>query len=77
MIEIYKHDMKKTWQTLKKVLGKQNNKSDIPQTFIINNENISNRPQIAQAFNNFFSSIGKLTSQNVPTSKKTFYRLST
>ena len=64
-IEINKYSMTKTWQTLNKAIGKQRDKSCFPQSFKINNEDVSDRTQTAESFNKYFSSIGKLTSENV------------
>jgi hypothetical protein len=41
-------------------------KSSFLQIFQINNEKMSDRMKIAEAFNNYFSNIGKITNQNVP-----------
>ena len=65
-IEINKHNMKKTWTILKKAIGKQSNKKNFPQSFQVGQKKISNPKEIADSFNNFFSKIGKATSENVP-----------
>jgi len=70
LIESNKHDIKKTWKILKEVIGKHNNTSSLPQNFIVNNETVSDQNKIADSFNDFFSSIGQITSQNVPLSTK-------
>jgi hypothetical protein len=70
MLDMNKHNMKKTWQILKKAIGKQSDKSSFPQSFKIDNENISNKMQIAESFNTYFANIGASTSQNVPKLKK-------
>jgi hypothetical protein len=67
-LEVNKHNMKNTWDILRKVIGKQNNKSNFPQTFLIDNKTVSDQSKIAEGFNNYFSKIGKSTSQNVPNS---------
>ena len=72
LLDMNKHNMKKTWQILKKAIGKQSNKSGFPQSFKIDNENVSNKIQIAESFNNYFAKIGVSTSQNVPKSKKNY-----
>ena len=70
IIEENKHSIKNTWKILNSVLGKENNKSSFPQTFQVNNEKMSDRTKIAEAFNNYFSNIGKITNQNVPQTNK-------
>ena len=44
-------------QILKNALGKQNDTSNFPESFNID-KNVSNRTQIAESFNNYFSRIG-------------------
>jgi hypothetical protein len=53
-------------------MGNNNNKSSIAQTFNINNTNVTDKTEIAEAFNNYFSKIGETTSQSVPKSKKNY-----
>ena len=64
--------MNKIWQTLKAALGIKKDKSSFPQSFLVNNKEISDKQEIAQSFNNFFSNIGKTTSENVPISNNHF-----
>ena len=73
MLEQNKNNMKNTWDTLKKAIGKVNNKTSFPQSFIIENNHITDKPLIAESFNDYFSNIGKHTSQNVPKSTKQFH----
>ncbi len=72
ILEVNKNNMKNTWKILKDVIGKTNNKSNFPQSFLIDESNVSNKHQIANSFNKYFSSIGKKTSQNVPNANKSF-----
>ena len=76
MLRINKFNMKKTWQLLRKAIGKQNNKLDFPITFSIENENVSNKMKIAESFNKYFANIGKTTSQNVPKGNTSYFFLS-
>ena len=70
-LELNKNNMKQTWSTLKEAIGKQNNKLNFPKSFNIDNKNVSNRSEIAEQFNKYFSKIGASTANNVPkTSKK-------
>ena len=41
MLEQNKNNMKNTWDTLKKAIGKVNNKTSFPQSFIIENNHIT------------------------------------
>jgi len=47
-------------------MGKLNNKTSFPQTFLINRTLITDKYQIVEGFNNYFSKIGIQTNQNVP-----------
>ena len=67
-----KHDIKKCWSILKQAIGKLNDKSSYPNSFIINNVSITDIQEAAEGFNDFFSKIGVMTSHNVPNSNKTF-----
>ena len=69
-LEYNKHNMKKTWEFLQKAIGKQHNKSNFPQTFKIENDQITDQVKIAESFNKYFSSIGIKTSENVPKANK-------
>ena len=70
-LELNKNNMKQTWSTLKEAIGKQNNKLNFSQSFNIDNKNVSNRSEIAEQFNKYFSKIGASTANNVhKTSKK-------
>jgi hypothetical protein len=72
MLNENKFNMKKTWTILKHAIGKSNDKSNFPHSFCINNLNITERPKIAEEFNNYFIKIGMQTSQNVPKAKKKY-----
>ena len=67
-----KFNSKKCWSLLRKAIGKSNDKSAFPQTFKINNQDISDKQDISEGFNNFFSKIGFQTSQNVPHTNKDY-----
>jgi len=67
-----KHDVKKTWTILRQAIGKINNKSNYPDTFMIHDTPVSDKLQVAESFNIFFSKIGIKTSHNVPHSNKCF-----
>jgi len=73
MIEQNKNNIKQTWSVLKRAIGNNNDTSSITQSFNINNVNITDKTEIAEAFNNYFSKIGEATSQSVPKSKRFYY----
>ena len=71
-LEANKHNIKNTWQILRSAINKTNDKSNLPQTFNIDGNNVTNTFKIAESFNKFYANIGKGTSENVPKSNKHF-----
>lgn len=70
LLQENQNNIKETWNIIKQILQKQNKKMNYPNFFRINNNNISDKKVIADSFNNFFSTIGKITSKAIPKSKK-------
>ena len=64
MLSKNKNNIKNTWALLKKAIGKENDKSNIPQSIQIQNEHVTDKTKIADSFNDYFASIGKITGQN-------------
>ena len=55
----YSTNLRKTWQTINETLNRTKGKRDFPQEFKLENGNIISDPkEIANAFNDFFISIG-------------------
>ena len=71
-IEINKDNIKKTWDILTKVIGKQNNKLSFPRSFKIEQKIVSDKDQIAESFNTYFSAIGRKTGASVKMTNKHF-----
>ena len=46
--------MKMMWKTLKQATGKQKDKSNFPNTFLINDQRITDKQEIDESFNNYF-----------------------
>ena len=67
-----KFNVKNTWKILKDAIGKHNDKSGFPQEFTINNAQVSDKSQIAESFNKYFSKIGLETSNNVPATNNNY-----
>ena len=67
-----RHNTKQTWNSLKKAIGKENNKANFPQSFNIDNNTVRNKKEIAHAFNTFLANIGYNVNHSVPQSNKTF-----
>jgi hypothetical protein len=71
MLESNKNSMNNIWAILKKAISKQCNKIHFSSTFTINNKQVSEKSKITDSFNNYFSNIGIVTSQNIPKAKQT------
>ncbi len=71
-MEENKNNINKTWNTLKRLIGKTTDKSGFPNNFNINNTQVTDRQETAEAFNNFFSKIGMQTNQKVPKVNKSY-----
>ena len=68
--ERHKHDSRKTWNVLNKILHKNANIKQFPEYFKVDGDNISDKQTIADRFNNFFATIGSNMSPNLPTSEQ-------
>ena len=69
IIENFKNDSNKLWHELNKIIGKTNNKRDLPSTFK-DNGNIINEPNmIADKFCEYFTSVGEVFSSKIPDSR--------
>ena len=67
-----KHDIKKTRSIMRQAIGKINNKSSYPPSFRLNETLVTDRTQVAEGFNNYFSKIGQKPVKMFPTLIKTF-----
>ena len=66
-------DIKKTWNALKDITGKPKIKStNLPRKRTINKVDVYNKPEMADAFNDFFTNIGQKLAGQIPKSFKTF-----
>ena len=65
------NNIKEQWNILRKVMGKVNNKSDFPSAFKHNNNWITDKQQIANDINRYYSNVGPDTNRSVGNSKKT------
>jgi len=60
-----KNNMKTMWKNINGILARTNNKQDIPQYFLVNNETITDKEQIADQFNKFYAELGPNLAQNI------------
>ena len=66
-------DIEKTWNFMKDIIGKAKIKStNLPRKRTINKVDVYNKPEIANAFNDFFTNIGQKLAGQIPKSSKTF-----
>ena len=70
LFNVYSRDIRKTWQTLKLMIGKQNDKSSISKMFTINNTQVTDPKIIADKFCDFFSGVGRKYADKIPNSRK-------
>ena len=72
LLEENKFNIKKTWVSLNKAIGREKDKAKVPDIFQINKQHETDKTKIAEGFNKYFSDIGLTTSQNVATSPHHF-----
>ena len=63
---MYKHDIKKTWSVINETINRKPSNKTV-NTFIINNEKVTDQTEIANSFNNYFVNIGKSLSEQIHT----------
>ena len=72
-LTLCKSDLKKTWNILKSVIGKTNDKSGIPETFRIGANLIKDPKTIADKFCQYFAEIGPEFASKIPQPSKLFH----
>ena len=70
LLQKYSTDIRKTWKVLNSIIGRTNDKSCIPDTFIVDNSKITDANLIANGFGSYFSNIGKTLAESIPKSIK-------
>ena len=66
----YKNDIRKTWDTIKRILNHQVNKSTAPKHILVNNKYIRDEKEMADYFNNNFTDIGMSLTSKIDTTAK-------
>ena len=64
-LNIHRHDMGKSGEVLRNILGTDHNKRKKQHSFFINNTYVTDSLQIANAFNKIFVSIGSLLAKEI------------
>ena len=72
-LENCKQNMKKTWDTIKQVIGKTKTfKNDIPKRMVIDGIETFDQNKIANGFSKYFTEIGPKLASSIPSSSKVF-----
>ena len=69
IINDFKSDTSKLWHTLNKIIGKTNNKKDLPGSFVISGELCNDAKKISDGFCEYFTSVGEMFSRKIPNSQ--------
>ena len=67
-----KKDSKTIWQGIHEIISSRKNKNNSNVSAIISDNNVTDPIEIAQNFNNFFTSIGTKLQKKIPPTKKNF-----
>lgn len=65
----FSQDSRKTWSVINTLIGRNNNKTSISDSFKINNISNTNNKEIANGFADYFTNIGMDYAQAIPKSK--------
>ena len=68
----FSKNMRKTWDTIREVIGSTKRRENVPDTFFYNGEFISGADNIAKGFNTFFSGIGPELANSITPTNKSF-----
>ncbi len=66
-LDLHKGDMKKTWKLINELSSKNTGKTNRVSELNFNNQEITAPMDIAEAFNNYFSSVGDNLAASIPT----------
>ena len=69
----YKGNIKETWATLSKLIGKTQKKREFSEYFIHNDKSISDNTIIANEFNKYFAEVGSNTARSIKYEGKKHY----
>ncbi len=75
-LDLHKSNIRQTWQVYRELMGKLNDKTSIPDMFIIDGRQVSDRAAIADGFTSYFTNIGKSLASKIPSGslqKVSFY----
>lgn len=72
LLTTYRNDSKKIWQIINDQQGKSHTHSVIPSQLVYKNGLLKNDKEIADGFNDFFSTIGPLTASTIPPTDRSY-----
>ena len=67
-------NFKKTWQNINSILNRTRKKAEYPSTFIVNDVQISDKKEISNKMNEYFTGIGPALASQIDTSNKPEYK---
>lgn len=65
LFRINQNNSKATWQTLNTLINKKSNRHSLPNSIMIENNDICCKKRMAESFNNYFSTVGDNLSRNM------------
>lgn len=73
LFDKYKTDIKRTWKLMNSLIGKENDKSTVQNTFKLDNKILNNPKEIADGFCQYFSNVGSKLAADIGRPNKTYY----
>lgn len=71
-LDLYKMDIRKTWQTLNQIIGRKNDKTSLSEFFEIDGKKTNNPLTISNGFCKYFSEVGQKFADAIPKANKHF-----
>ena len=72
--EKYKNNIRKTWQTISDILNRHKNKRSFPEYFMEDGSQITDKLEVANKFNAYFTQIGPKLANSITTPKNQSFR---
>ena len=72
LIEKHKNDSAKLWHVLNRIIGKTNNKKDLPGSFFDDGVQISDPEKVVNGFCKYFTNVGKDFASRIPMSNHSY-----
>ena len=70
----FKSDSRKTWNIINDILWRNKSRKKIPQKFLLGENEVTDKQEIADKFNSFFTNIGPSFSNKIPTHPNKSFR---